>query len=621
MKSRPTIIALTVLTCFILAGWIWDKDIASSIIFEIPTISDEINTDGKLFEQSWSDACIIKEFYLPESISPNSIIARVLALYDGENLVLGFDLPAMVSEQEAKQCYLSAEFDLRRIPNVTITLDTEHQHGVYYKFVIDPSGRRQDLRVDDESWSTSWTSGTVQSDGRFVAEVSIPVHNIFKQSIAGSFWGFNISFSETSGNDTYHSTPMDIKTMDAENFGHLLFAGNLSNKEIGKLRSSLSAIHKSKMDDKLATNRALCGPILKEIPGELKDFTTGDKFSLKDGTEISCLGFDNQPVVRSTYPFFYEKYENPELQRLRNQYSLKEIIAPGKNDFEQILMLNEWLVNHVPFGSPPPIMPQALHVLQHGLNGQTFYCTFLSFTLMQMYSSLGFTARKITSVGHGTLDVWSNYWRKWMQIDPSRNSYFRLQGTAVPLNSNEIRREFYRNGGIDMEMVFGTEQRAERVTLERRDRDGAYQYRQDGYEWVAYKSRNNFFEVPFTWWNFDYLIVEDEYNENKVWQHRGESDVRDRIGIRTNRDGDVFWTLNQAFIHLYDEGNTSLKVQLETHTPNFDYFEVSIDNGDWQTSSPELSWELHGGQNFLKARSINKFGVSGPEHKIIFKVN
>ncbi len=621
MKSRRIIIPLTILTCFIMVASTWDKDPSSSVIYEIPSISDEIDIDGRLAEQSWSDACIIKEFYQTESGSPTTINARVLALFDGENLILGFDLPAMVSENEPKQCFLSDEYDLRRVPNITITLDPEHQHGVYYKFVIDPQGHRQDLRVDDESWTTPWTSGTVQEDGRFFAEVRIPVNKISSQQSAGKFWGFNVSFSATANKETYHSTPMDLKTSDAENFGHLLFKGTLTNKQIGELRSSLPAIHKSNMDNMLAANEALCGPILKEITGELNDLEMGGEFRLKDGTDITCLGIDNQPVIRSNYPFFYERYENPDLQRLRNQYSLHEIIAPGKNDFEQILLLNEWLVNHVPFGSPPPIMPQALHVLHYGLNGQTFYCTFLSFTLMQMYSSLGFTARKITSVGHGTLDVWSNYWRKWMQIDPSRNSYFRLLGTAVPLNSNEIRREFYRNGGVDMEMVFGTEQRAERVTLERRDRDGAYQYRQEGYEWVAYKTRNNFFEIPFTWWNFNYLIVEDEYNENITWQYRGETDVRDRIGTRTSRNGDVFWTLNQAYIHLYDNGNSSLKVQLETHTPNFERFEVSVDNGDWQASEPALFWELHKGQNHLKARSVNKFGVIGPEHKIILKLN
>ena len=604
-----------------MVSWTLIKDPASAIIYEVPTISDEINTDGRLEEQSWSDACMIKEFYRTEQTKPSAINAEVLVVFDGENLIFGFDLPAFNNEHELKQCYLSDEYDLRRTPNVTITLDPEHLHGIYYKFIIDSEGHKQDLRVNDESWTSPWTAKTKQDGGRFSAEVRIPAHKIFNQHTEGEFWGFNISFSDINSKESYHTTPMDIKTMDAANFGHLLFKGTLIKKQIDEIKSSLPDIHRSIKEDKIAANKALCGPEPEEIPGELKDIETGDEFKLKDGTNITCLGIDNQAIVRSNYPFFYEKFENPDLQRLRNQYSLNEIIAPGKNDFEQILLLNEWLVNHVPFGSPPPIMPQALQVLYHGLNGQTFYCTYMSFTLMQMYCSLGFTARKITSVGHGTLDVWSNYWRKWMQIDPSRNSYFRLSGTAIPLNSNEIRREFYRNGGVDMEMVFGTEQRAEKVTLERRDRDGAYQYRQEGYEWIAYKSRNNFFEIPFTWWNFDYLIVEDEYNENIAWQYRGETDVRDRIGIRTSRNADVFWTLNQAYIHLYDNGNTSLKVQMETHTPNFERFEVSIDNGDWQTSEPILSWELHKGQNHLKARSVNKFGVTGPEHKIVLKIN
>jgi hypothetical protein len=620
MKNRQTNSGLTILACMITVGWARIGDAASDIIYEVPYISDEIILDGKMEEPGWSDACIINEFFQAEADKPSRINADALMVFDGENLIFGFDLPAMVKDKEPTKCYLSDEFDLRRIANVTITLDPEHQHGMYYNFVIDSEGHKQDLMVDDESWITAWTASIKQEDDRFTAEVSIPVQKISGQGAAGKFWGCNISFSMIPGKEIYHSTPMGIKTMDAENFGHLLFKGTLTNQQIGELRSSLPAIHKSNMDHKLAANMALCGPMLEEIPGELKDLEIGGEFRLKDGTGITCLGIDNPPVIRSNYPFFYEKFENPDLQRLRNQYSLQEIIAPGKNDFEQILLLNEWLVNHVPFGSPPPIMPQALHVLRHGLNGQTFYCTFLSFTLMQMYSSLGFTARKITSVGHGTLDVWSNYWRKWMQIDPSRNSYFRLQGTAVPLNSNEIRREFYRNGGVDMEMVFGTEQRAERVTLERRERDGAYQYRQEGYEWVAYKTRSNFFEVPFTWWNFDYLIVEDEYNEDKTWLYLGETDVRERIGIRTSRNGDVFWTLNQAYIHLYDQGNSSLRVQMETHTPNFDRFEVCVDNGDWQASPPVMSWKLHNGQNYLKARSINKFGVIGPEHKIILKL-
>ena len=621
MKKIRHLIAIPVLLICSLSGWTQSKDPLNTIIYEVPDLSEKIHTDGLLDEQAWSEACRIEEFYSPGKAGPSRINAEILLLFDGENLVFGLDLPAFENGTEPQKCYLSDEPDLRPTPNVAISLDPGHQHGIYYRFLIDSEGRKQDLRVDDESWTTEWSVVTRQDGDRFTAEIQIPLYKLSDLDVEGEFWGFNISWSGIDSKEVFHSTPMGLRSADAANFGHILFQGALNKKQIEQLKSSLTEIHKSIEENRLDTNRSLCGPPLEEIPGEFEEIKTGNEFKLKDGTMITCLGMDNQPIVRSNYPFFYEKFDNPDLQRLRNQYSLEEIITPGKNDFEQILLLNEWLVNHVTFGSPPKMRPQALQVLYYGLNGQTFYCTYLSFTLMQIYCSLGFTARKLTSVGHGTLDVWSNYWRKWMQIDPSRNSYFRLAGTAVPLNSNEIRREYYRNGGVDMEMVFGTEQRAERVTLERRDSDGAYKYRPEGYAWVAYKSRNNFFEIPFAYWNFDYLIVEDEYSENKTWQHQGEQDVRDRLGIRTSRTGDIFWTLNQAHIHLYDQGNSFLEVQMETHTPNFESFEISIDNGEWQISDPVFSWELHGGQNHLRARSTNKFGVTGSEHKIVLKVN
>ena len=621
MKERRLLSAIPIITICSISAWTQSIDPINTTIYEVPDLSEKINTDGLLDEKAWSEACRIEEFFVSENASPSLINAEILLLFDGENLIFGLDLPAFKNSPDPEKCYLSDEYDLRPTPNVAISLDPGNQHGVYYRFIIDSEGRKQDLKVDDESWSTEWNVVVRKNGDRFTAEIQIPLHKISGLDVEGEFWGFNLTLNEINNREVFHTTPMGPRSADAANFGHILFKGGLNKKQLEQLKPSLSDVHNTNKEKQLAANKALCGPELQEIAEELKAIKTGFDFRLKDGTHIICLGMDNQPIVRSNYPFFYEKFDNPDLQRLRNQYSLEEIIAPGKNDFEQILLLNEWLVNHVTFGSPPKMRPQALQVLYYGLNGQTFYCTYLSFTLMQMYCSLGFTARKLTSVGHGTLDVWSNYWRKWMQIDPSRNSYFRLAGTAVPLNSNEIRREFYRNGGLDMEMVFGTEQRAERVTLERRDRDGAFKYRPEGYAWVAYKSRNNFFEIPFAYWNFDYLIVEDEYNENRTWQYQGETDVRDKLGIRTTRTGDIFWTLNQAYIHLYDQGNSFLEVQLETHTPNFESFEISVDNGEWQTSDPVFTWELHGGQNHLRARSINKFGVTGAAHKIVLKVN
>ena len=113
-------------------------------------------------------------------------------------------------------------------------------------------------------------------------------------------------------------------------------------------------------------------------------------------------------------------------------------------------------------------------------------------------------------------------------------------------------------------------------------------------------------------------MVEDEYSRGKEWiTGRGTVDERYILAIRTERVEDIFWTLNQAYIHLYDEGSEEVRVQLETVTPNFKRFEICIDNGEWVESGPVFGWKLHEGQNFLNSRSVNKFGVRGMEHKIV----
>jgi len=603
----------------VLEGFPW-PDPANETVLEVPAGGEAILVDGSPDEAGWKDCAAIEKFYRTADAGQASVDAAVGVIYDGGNLVFRIDLPPVEAEGSLRKCFLSDEFDLARSKaSVSIFLDPFHGHGVYYRFIVDPGGNKQDLRVADESWAADWQAAVDHSSGRWSAEIAIPVAQLFGPPAAGDIWGFNVALNGVNDEGTLSSTPIRLNFVDAERFGHLLFEGNLNEDSLAKIKAGLPVVHRNAREAGLEANRKLCGPELVDIPGELADMAPGREFLLKGAGKITCLGLDNPEIVRSRYPFFYERYDNPEIQRLREEFDLDAIIAPGKNEFEQLILLNEWLVENVPFGSPPPIRPQPFHVLKHGLAGQTFNCTYKSFTLVQLYTALGWTARKITSVGHGTLDVWSDYWRKWVQIDPSRNSYFRLSGTAVPLNSNEIRRQFWRNGGVDMEMVFGSGQRAERVTLERREKDGLMRYRQDGYAWVAYKTRNNFLEIPYAYRNFLYLMVEDEYNRGKQWIHMysGKPDERQLFSIQTDRPGDIFWTLNQAYVHLYDQGGSALRVQLETVTPNFEAFEISVDNGEWRRSEPVFTWNLHPGQNFLQARSINKFGRRGAEHKVV----
>jgi hypothetical protein len=605
-----------------LEGFPWPEP-ANEIVLVVPTISEEADIDGELNEDCWKDAGVINKFYRAKDAKAVSIEATVKVFYDGSNLVFGIDLPKVKTDESLEKCFLSEEYALlSSASSVRICLEPWHSHGIYYQFIIDPAGRKQDLRIYDESWSAKWTAAVGKSSERWQAEVLIPVSKILHRPKDGEVWGFNLALFGLNTERALSSTPIRLSLVDAERFGHLLFKGELSTKGVEGKRKSLPGIHREMKEAQLSSNRQMCGPELKEIAGELTGFVPGEEKRLKNGLKIRCLGLDNPKVMRSRYPFIYEKYENADLQRLRKEYKLDEVIAGGRNEFEQMLILNEWLHSNVPFGDPPHIGPYAFYVLEHGFAGQTFNCTYLSWTFTQLCNAVGWTAKLMTSAGHGTVDVWSNYWRKWVEIDPSHNSHIRIQGTGVALNSNEIRREYRRNKGVDMEMVFGTEQRAEKITLQRRAKDGLYRYRQEGYRWVSYKNRNNFFELPYAYRNFFYFMVEDEYNRGKEWiTRRGTVDERYILAIRTDRVEDIFWTLNQAYIHLYDEGSKGLRVQLETVTPNFERFEVSIDNGDWHPTGATFVWKVHPGQNFLNSRSINKFGVRGPEHKIVLGVS
>lgn len=598
-------------------------DPANSVVLKIPRAEGTVVLDGRLEEPFWQSAAVADRFHRASDAGLSGIEARVLLVYLPDRLLVGLDLPEAGATAEPERCFLSDEPGLLRSgTSFSLSLDPQHEHGVYYQFVTDPAGRRQDLRVSDESWQAEWEVAVDRrADRRWRAEISIPFGKELPAPADGDVWGVNIVLRGLGDEGLLASTPTRINVVDAARFGHLLFRGGMSAEALADAVNTLPAIHQALEARRLEEIAAMCGPEMVDVPGKLTDPAIGEKLNLSGGRRVVCLGLDNPEVIRSRFPFQYERFDNPELQRLVSTYRLEEVVAPGRNQFERMLMLNEWLFDNVPFGSPPPIVPQAFHVLEHGLDGQAFNCTYLSFALMQMMSSLGWTSRKITSVGHGTLDVWSDYWYKWFQIDPSRNSHFRLRGSAVPLDSDEIRRELWRNGGTDMEMVFGVDQRAERVTLETRERDGLLRYRQDGYRWIAYKTRNNFFEIPFAYRNFLYLMIDDEYSRGRNWLRQdGGVDERELFSLRADRRGDIFWTLNQARIHLYDAGNGVLKIQLETVTPNFRTFQVSIDGEDWLDCAPVFEWPLHGGQNFLHARSVNKFGVIGPEHKVVLNV-
>jgi hypothetical protein len=86
-------------------------------------------------------------------------------------------------------------------------------------------------------------------------------------------------------------------------------------------------------------------------------------------------------------------------------------------------------------------------------------------------------------------------------------------------------------------------------------------------------------------------------------------------GSRVTRRGDFEWTLNAVRAWLEASSPGELRVHLETVTPGFQGFSVSLD-GNPGPSDPAFAWKLRKGRNTLEARARNGAGREGPPSRV-----
>lgn len=80
-----------------------------------------------------------------------------------------------------------------------------------------------------------------------------------------------------------------------------------------------------------------------------------------------------------------------------------------------------------------------------------------------------------------------------------------------------------------------------------------------------------------------------------------------------------YFPIGQAALRILEEGGRVV-VQIDTLTPNLARFEVRLDGGDWVERPARWVWDLRPGRNRMEARTVNRFGVSGPESEAVVEV-
>jgi hypothetical protein len=353
-------------------------------------------------------------------------------------------------------------------------------------------------------------------------------------------------------------------------------------------------------------------------PPESEALKVGDTVKLNGHTVVFKRLVD-LPYVESKYTklFKFDSYENPRLKQLRDRYKLEEVVAAGKTEFEKQTLLLYWVNDQFKkFGRPTSEAHGALDVLTAVENGHTFYCTHYCEVLISGAASLGWIDRAIglkrpSNIGsgfmeHSITEIWSNQYSKWVMLDPLYALYTMKDG--VPLNAYELRQEWFYNEGKDLVMVVGKDRKEYRkadLPIFRGHFPGFGNLELNAssfhlYAFIEYFPNANLMTASEDSENS--LIFTDRVSEGTTWHLRPAPE---------NPASDVYFPLDQVSLKLVPTGS-HLRADMKSLTPNFQTYQVRIDRGEWKLTEDTFSWNMHPGTNHLEARTMNKFGVTGP---------
>lgn len=345
-------------------------------------------------------------------------------------------------------------------------------------------------------------------------------------------------------------------------------------------------------------------------------------------TNIKVTSLQSRPQVSGSYTMVYQPAGSSRLKLLRDRYKLNDVIASGKTEMEQIVLLRDWVRNqwkngwaHNNLQYVPPW--DALLILDMAPREQALgMCTHYSTVFVQTALALGWNARHLVLNNHCAAEVWIDELGKWVVMDagnsddPTLNCHFEKDG--VPLSGLEIH-DLYKNNQIDKIKVVYSAGRGSIAGPELVNRKNQIQF--NNYVRLAIPFRNNHLDTPFPG-----ELEQGEahyFHDGYLWWSDSTIPTRSSEYSRvTNRIQDMYPNLNQVALDLQaGEAANQLRAGLTTQTPNFSHYMVKVDGGEWQRHNDgAFNWTLHAGTNRLEVKSINKLGREGQASSTVVEV-
>jgi hypothetical protein len=371
------------------------------------------------------------------------------------------------------------------------------------------------------------------------------------------------------------------------------------------------------------------------LPAQTVRFEPGPLTIERLRAAVAAAGFDVRELsatipkaVHSRFPFTPMAYDDPQLVSLRKKYQLEEVVSKARDEWSAQLILKQWIAQRIPGGNPRSSPTSAEEILDRAANGERFYCTQYAITYAECAQALGWQARKIGvdrkhgpigmgSTHHGVAEVWSNQFGKWVVMDPQSNLHFEKKG--VPLNAWEIRAEWLRNGGADVDHVVGIPPVAIRknpaiVWWKLPDEDETATY-----YWLYIE--DHVARYP----DSKYLLPLDQAHDGVLWYQNEDGNGRLHTGylrnrfVPTRRLEDAYWTVSIPEARLVAASAGVVRMSVETYDPNRTGHESSLDGRSWERIADEkaLAWTLKPDWNMLRLRVTGRRGITGPEAAIV----
>ena len=380
----------------------------------------------------------------------------------------------------------------------------------------------------------------------------------------------------------------------------------------------------------LRTNNPLVTPVVRSVT-ITRDLT----FTPPEANTYYVWKYDTVKQRYSSVKFAYENWDEPKLAELRERLDLDRVVAGATSDFERINRVRHLVSSQWFHGSPLPDYPEwdALEILdRRDSTGTGGMCIQFSLVFIQSLLSLGYQARHINMFAHETVEVYVDELGKWVHVDPESvfDSYEYNSDTGMPINCLEQHRFFLKENNfsaarpIDWQATEPWAWPSSNVTripqpLSFSTETGwindpsrpTYPPQHTLAGFMRMMPRNDYFSRPYprpltqgcsNWPWTGYLNWYDEATPRKL-----------QYPNHTDRAIDFYPTLNRVeFSAVYGEKAGDIDIDMITFAPNFDGFEINIDDQGWTDSPSSFVWALNrGGLNTLAMRVKNKLGPKG----------